>query len=144
MKIEHFNHYDCYLDFDPATGKVGEVAPGRTEEPVKGIGALIDATGVAILANGGAVRINVCGEEFALDSPSIFVKYIHLEDGTTSFEVADASKRTVVNYASWWINNVGVPGLGAGADEDEDFLGYVYFMSRNSDRICHLARKYSK
>lgn len=144
MKLDRFNCFGKFIDFDPNIPHWSESDGANDTSPPSGVGDLLAGTCVAVVPINGRLYLYVGQKKFDLGGEGLKLNYEHHEDGTTTFEVRDGALSAKLNYPSWWVQSGSpVVGFGSSDDEDEDICAYISFMASNNLRSQHLIQKYS-
>jgi hypothetical protein len=143
MKLERFNQFNKFIEFDQQTG-TGNDADNEAGDAIVGIGDIVGETWVAITFVDGVPQLHIGKATFLLGKPDVVLQYGHNNDGTSYFRATDSTKNAQIIYPSWWHTSApSVAAFGRGNDDDEDFCAYSKFMGEEPDRIRDLAEKYA-
>lgn len=144
MKLEHFNRYQKFIEFDLDNGIAHELLD-LDDRPVRGLADWLGSSFVALTVENGKIRIHVDETKFLVRDGLPEIQYFHNNDGTTTCAIQDQINTVQLTYGSWWLSSEEtVPALGIADDEDEDLCAYLRSMTGTEQRLRHLAQKYSR
>jgi hypothetical protein len=144
MKLEQFNRYEKFLEFEPGRG-AAEALVAPDDRPVRGVGDWVNSSFVAVTVANGKISLHINASEFVVENGWPKIRYFHNNNGTTTCAVRDQANTVELNYGSWWLSSeANVPALGVADDEDEDLCAYFISMTKTKERIAHLVQKYSQ
>lgn len=144
MKLEHFNRYQKFIEFD-VDHCVAKELVHLDDRPVRGLADWLGSSFVALTVENGKISIHVDETKFIVRDGLPEIQYFHNKDGTTTCAIQDQTKIVQLTYGSWWLSSEGsVPALGIADDEDEDLCAYLRSMTRTEQNLRHLTKKYSR